>query len=599
MHQNGTRYEWLVTFDQAPLPAIPKWLIAKPAEKKPIKDLYSGSYTGSRNDTLARLTGSWVNDGGTFQEILEQALVWNQVNKPPLSEAEVKKTVQSIFDTHNRKYDIEPAPLPDDLLTVATFDYDLLPSTLQPWIKDICDRMQCPPDFVAVAVMTALGSVVGRKVGIRPQGLTDWTVTPNMWALAVGRPGVMKSPALEAALSPLKVLAAKANETYSQAHDDFQVEQRATKLRMEASEKAARVKLKQDPKADLSAVLAVPEQDEPTLKRYLVNDTSPAALGELHRQNHNGFLVHRDEMVSLLRSLDREDQAEGRGFYLTGWNGDSAYTFDRIGRGMNLHIPAVCISLLGGTQPGRLSGYIDQAVKGGSADDGLIQRFGLIVWPDVNTDWKNVDRHPDSDAKRQANKIFDLLDKLDAQEIGAQQDTDCDGNPDGMPYLRFDNEARELFLGWREDLESRLRGGDLHPALESHLAKYRKLVPGLALVLHLAEGNRGPVTAKATLQALAWSEYLETHAQRAYTSATQPRTSTAKAIVKHIRNNDLSDHFSGKEVWRPGWSKLTDRSQVSDALRLLVDYGWLFESHDKETGGRPSTTYKVNPKVMS
>jgi putative DNA primase/helicase len=304
-------------------------------------------------------------------------------------------------------------------------------------------------------------------------------------------------------------------------------------------------------------------------------------------------------MVSLLRSLDREDQAEGRGFYLTGWNGDSAYTFDRIGRGMNLHIPAVCISLLGGTQPGRLSGYIDQAVKGGSADDGLIQRFGLIVWPDVNTDWKNVDRHPDSDAKRQANKVFDLLDKLDAQEVGAQQDTDYDGNPDGMPYLRFDDEARELFLGWREDLESRLRGGDLHPALESHLAKYRKLVPGLALVLHLAEGNRGPVTAKATLQALAWSEYLETHAQRAYTSATQPRTSTAKAIVKHIRNNDLSDHFSGKEVWRPGWSKLTDRSQVSDALRLLVDYGWLFESHDKETGGRPSTTYKVNPKVMS
>ena len=493
----------------------------------------------------------------------------------------------------------EPQPLPDGLRPVMPFDFDLLPSPLRPWIQDICDRVQCPPDFVAVAAMAALGSVVGRKIGIRPQELTDWTVTPNQWALVIGRPGVMKSPAIEVALAPLKMLAAKAYESFVEEDKEYQVEQRAAKLRYEANEKKARAKLKKDSNADLSAVLAVPEQDELALKRYLVNDTSPAALGELHRQNHNGFLVHRDEMVSLLRSLDREDQAEGRGFYLTGWNGDSAYTFDRIGRGMNLHIPAVCLSLLGGTQPGRLSGYINQAVKGGSGDDGLIQRFGLIVWPDVTTEWEDFDKAPDCDAKNHAYKVFSLLDTLNPEEIGAQQDTDFDGNPDGMPYLRFDDEARAVFLEWRQELESRLRGGDLPPALESHLAKYRKLVPGLALILHLAEGNGGPVTTRSTLQALAWSEYLETHAQRAYSSATQPNTSTAKAIIRHIKNGDLPSQFSSKDVWRPGWSKLTDRAQVSDALRLLVDYGWLFEIHDKETGGRPSTSYKVNPKVMS
>jgi putative DNA primase/helicase len=38
------------------------------------------------------------------------------------------------------------------------------------------------------------------------------------------------------------------------------------------------------------------------------------------------------------------------------------------------------------------------------------------------------------------------------------------------------------------DLEKRLRG-DLHPALESHLAKYRKLVPALALICHLVDGG--------------------------------------------------------------------------------------------------------------
>jgi hypothetical protein len=32
--------------------------------------------------------------------------------------------------------------------------------------------------------------------------------------------------------------------------------------------------------------------EKPILKRYVANDTTAAALGELHRQNPNGVLVH-------------------------------------------------------------------------------------------------------------------------------------------------------------------------------------------------------------------------------------------------------------------------------------------------------------------
>ncbi|MDO9450681.1 MAG: DUF3987 domain-containing protein, partial [Rugosibacter sp.] len=105
-----------------------------------------------------------------------------------------------------------PAPLtlPAGLLPVMAFDFALLPDTLTPWARDICERVQCAPDYVGVAIMAGLGSIIGRKLGIRPQARTDWTVTPNQWALVVGRPGVLKSPALEAALSPIKRLAAMA-----------------------------------------------------------------------------------------------------------------------------------------------------------------------------------------------------------------------------------------------------------------------------------------------------------------------------------------------------------------------------------------------------
>lgn len=492
----------------------------------------------------------------------------------------------------------DPQPLPHGLPPVAAFDMALLPDTLAPWAGDISDRMQCPPDFVAVAIMAGLGSIIGRQVGIRPQQCTDWVVVPNQWALLVGRPGVLKSPALEAALAPIKRLAALANDAYQDESKDFTVMAKQAKLKAVEGEKSASKVLAKDPGADVGYLLASEEPQPPTLKRYIAVDSNAASLGELHRQNPNGLLVHRDELVSLLKSLDREDQAEARGFYLTGWNGDSSYTFDRIMRGLNLNIPGVCLSILGSTQPGRIAEYIRHAVKGGVGDDGLIQRFGLLVWPDTNGAWRNVDRWPDSNAKRTAFQVFEAMDHLNPEAIGAQCETGIDGEPEGLPFLRFLQDAGGLFLEWRTDLEARLRSGDLHPAMESHLAKYRKLVPALALTLHLAGGSAGPVSEHATLQALSWAEYLETHAHRAYASVTMPEVGTAKAIIARIRKGDLARTFSSRDVWRPGWAGLSDRAEVADALSMLVELDWLMATKI-ETGGRPGTEYTANPRGIA
>ncbi|MBI9083354.1 MAG: DUF3987 domain-containing protein [Desulfobacterales bacterium] len=489
----------------------------------------------------------------------------------------------------------EPMPLPDGLPPVAAFDFQLLPETLQPWAADITERMQCPPDFVAVAIMAGLACVIGRRIGIRPQESTDWTVTPNQWAMLIGRPGVLKSPAMEAALSPLRRLAAVATEEYLKELSEYEVVKVADKLRAEAAERAARAALKNDAGADLTRILDIEQTEAPTLKRYMTNNSTAAALGELHRLNQNGLLVFRDELVSLLKMLDQEENAEDRGFYLTGWNGDSPYVFDRITRGMNLYIPAVCLSLLGSTQPARIAQYVKGAVNG-TGDDGLLQRFGLIVWPDTSGDWKDVDRWPDGEAKRQAHKVFERLAGLNPHAVGAKQDKGIDGEPEGVPYLRFDPAGLDLFREWRRDLEARLRSGDLHPAFESHLAKYRKLVPGLALIIHLANGASGPVARPAVLRALAWAEYLETHAKRLYASVTTPDASTARLIVKKIRTGALPTVLTVRDIYRPQWAGLTDKETIKAGVKLLVDRDWLIETR-KNTGGRPSFEYRSNPKT--
>jgi len=483
----------------------------------------------------------------------------------------------------------EPKPLPNGLAAVAAFDLDFLPTAVSVWVADISDRMQCPPDYVGVAAMTALGSLIGRKFGVRPQRQTDWTEVPNIWALVVGRPGAMKSPALAEAMKPLNRLDAQARETNDTAAKAYELEVEMFKLAKEGATKEARAALKKGVSFEASK-LAVDEPQEPSPRRYVVNDCSYESLGEILADNPNGVLAFRDELVSLLKTLDREDNAAARGFYLSAWNGAGGYTFDRIIRGKT-HIEGACLSLLGSTQPGRLAEYIRRA-SSGAGDDGLIQRFGLMVWPDQNPEWKNVDRYPDSAARTAAFEAFQRLDELDADSIGCERDAF-----DALPFLRFDDAAQGHFEEWRASLEARLRADDMPPALESHLAKYRKLVPSLALICHAADAGQGPIGEISLTRALAFAEYLETHVRRAYGAANQAEVAAAKAILGKIKRGELVDGFSARDIYRREWANLSDREQVQAGLDLLVDHDWLAQQATP-TAGRTRTAYLVNPRGL-
>ena len=105
VHPLGHQYRWVrdKSLDDLPFAELPEMIFCRnPQDKTPLKELYNGVDKGQRNDTLARLTGSWVNDGLAFEECLEMAHSWNSKNNPPLPEREVERTVRSIFSTHHR-----------------------------------------------------------------------------------------------------------------------------------------------------------------------------------------------------------------------------------------------------------------------------------------------------------------------------------------------------------------------------------------------------------------------------------------------------------------------------------------------------------------
>ncbi len=492
----------------------------------------------------------------------------------------------------------EPLPIPSALLPVMPFDVALLPAALAPWVADIAERMQCPPDFPAVGVMVAASSVIGRKATIAPQRFDDWHVVPNLWGVAVGRPGCMKSPALAAALVPLDRLAAIAADRHKEALRDFEIRAKLEGMTGKAVEgRAQKLVAKGDIEAAerlLAEAADTEGEGKPALRRYKVNDATMEALSEILIDNPWGTLAYRDELHGLLRSLDREGQEGARAFYLQGYDGNQGYTSDRILRGKNRHIDAVCLALLGGIQPGKLRAYIHDAVSGGAGDDGLLQRFGLLVWPDVDKDWRKVDRWPDTEAKRQA---FETFQKLDALAPGV----DSDGKEVPAVY-RFTDDAQALFYEWRAGLETALRSDDHHPAMESHLAKYRKLVPALALVCALAD-SKSEVDDKDLLRALAWAEYLQTHAERAYAVGMRPETDGATALLAKIRAGAVADGFKPCDVYLKGWSYLSTPEAVRAAAQMLTDLGHLRLVVNRQgagtSGGRPSVSFQINPATLA
>ncbi|WP_295430037.1 YfjI family protein [uncultured Thiodictyon sp.] len=484
-----------------------------------------------------------------------------------------------------------PEPLPSGLPAVAPFALDLLPAALRPWVADIAERMQCPPDYPAVSAMVTLAAVVGRQMAIRPKCQDDWTVTPNLWGAVVGRPSLLKTPAIQEAIRMIDALEANARQVFDHENTNYEA---ALLVHKETSKEAIKrvskaVQAKDAARAHSIALEAVQEPPPPVRKRYKTHDATVEKLGDLLRENPRGMLLYRDELIGFLKSLDQDGREGSRAFYLEAWNGTGGFTFDRMGRG-TVEIAGACVSIIGGIQPGPIGDYMVSAIRGGIGDDGLVQRFQLAVWPDATRDWHNVDRWPDTAARDTARAVYERLDCIDPDALHATRE---DG--DALPWVRFDEAAQREFNAWREVLEHRLRDDDLHPCLESHLAKFRSLVPSLALLCHLADvPEGGPVGLASAQRAMAWVEYLETHARRIYAPAMA--VDMAAALELDRRMQSLPAPFTARDIYRKGW-RFLDLKGTSDALAVLVEFGRI-RADDGEAQGRPTTRYTVHPSLV-
>ncbi len=553
------------------------------------------------------------------------------------------------------EYDALPTPEPIriTLLPVPPLDPELIPAPFRGWIADTAYRMQCPIDFCAVGAIGILAAVVGAGIGIKPKRKDDWLIVPNLWGGVIGPPSKKKTPALAEmvkALGRLETLATDGTQQAKASAADPETKVRQKLLETELKE-AIKAEIEADRIAKAATAYAtvsngstlddanLDDSETPPTKRkapsrqrrhsaparsvaeiklemagmnappagtlqarFRTNDATIEALHDLLSTNPRGILVFRDELVGLLRGWDKQGREQDRGFYLEAWNGQGNFPLDRIGRG-HVICDNMCVSILGGTQPDKLRNYLYQARI---ENDGMMQRFQLLTFPDVQPFEHMVDEYPDAPARERAFAIIETLARTDFERVAPP------GTYDKTPCLRFaDDGAQDLFIEWYERLHrEKLENPDEAPLIVEYLSKQPKTMASLALLFHLVDRAEaiaagavaGPVSLAAAARAADWCAYLEAHARRIYALAGNLQSQAAAALAERIGKgqlDELSDTgFTPRDIYRKAWSLLDDREIVDQALTELVDAGWLLRDVQPAAWQqRGHVRYRVTPKV--
>lgn len=526
--------------------------------------------------SICQLPG--LSDGGDVVDWLKsqkELKGWDGFSpiEPEVAEY-LKVRLLNLIEKHQQPYSIAVPEDPEqvdeiqlmDASLVPPFPADAWPPLIWDWCQECAASMRIPPDFCCATLLVVFASLIGRKRQIRPErNNVKWVITPNLWGLIVGRSGLLKTPAMKQMLSGLDDLIQVTMEKYQR---DLQA--------YELQKEHARVN-------------KLPLPSLPPLKRYKTEDPTIEALGPILRDNPQGLLLFRDELPGWLKSINKKGQENARAFYLETWNASSNFTSDRIGRGL-IHIPFMCLSVFGGTQPGPIASYVSRMRSGDDNDDGFLQRFQVMVWPN-SIPWKPYKGNLDEELERDIKRIFQSLDQMTFDEKG---------NP---VILEFSDEAQKLFDEWQAGIQPRIRSDELPDYMASHLSKYPKLLPSIALILELVQGaihqiHPQSVSVNSFLMAKRWCEYLEPHAWKVYHCDQVSLVENAKKLISKVQSGKLPNGFTVREVHHGRhWSGLADSVQVQKACDYAEARKWLIKQQQASTVGRHTDRYYLNRQI--
>jgi len=458
---------------------------------------------------------------------------------------------------------------------VESFPIDVLPPPARHLAEEASRSIGCPVDFAAGATLAVAAGAIGRSVSLLLK--PGYFASSSLFVAIIGKASSGKSPALECVASPVYAI-----------DRDLTAEHAAAELRWKAECDALGPK----PKA-----AELPPRPRP--RRIDIDNLTLEKLPGLLSDNPRGLLMVRDELSALMgsfgqfkggRGTDKED-------ILSAWSGKRIIK-DRVGddNAVPLRSPHPCLSIVGGTVPASLPGFVDLSRPG----DGFIERF-LFIQPDPS------DVPEDEDEAG----ISEIATAEWAALVGRLWNRPMNG---GDPHVaRLTPEARKARKRLRAAHAREMNDPGFNPSLEAAWGKLSAYADRLALVLGLMEHASDPTANPLTVPDVAerhienaWrlAAYFKSHARRVRAGSDPtgagPHAAEVGAIVEWLRDGRRTA-FTERDVKRARpWIepealvKSLSHLAKSNAIRPQ-------EASQVPAGpGRPSSpAYSVNPDLLA
>lgn len=507
----------------------------------------------------------------------------------------------------------EPEPIEVQSKTAMALTPEMVPVYLREYVFSEAQQRCTRPEYIFALLLAAIESLIGGDCAVKVRKHSTWCAYPLSWSVIIGPPAANKSAAVSAIrelLAPLKQRAdmkrASLMPDFEVARAEYESTKRAIAKAREAVNNAALlgqdeaggkklpdIETLRKKELDLKPPKAPPEI------RYFFDDATYQKLQALCVDNPRAMHLLKDELSSWLQTLSDPANAELRTFWLEGANGNATRTSDTLGRGS---VEAARYNLIasGGTQPDRIIPFIRNAAKG--SNDGLLQRFRLITFPD-SASVDDTDRPPDLSARTNVADILSRIDQLNYSQEGA---CEVEGCP--VPAFTFDADALELAEEWRRGIKAKEKqaSDDGNGMFAEFLVKSLSFVPTLALINHVlsiaaagefSKGSYPEIGAESVTQAIQTADFFFSHADKFWNLAFKNATSSEVLLAEKIIKGNLKDGFTVRDITRNCWSGLSESREIEGACEYLVSKGWLKVEDRAGKVGRNTTRYTINPQV--
>lgn len=394
---------------------------------------------------------------------------------------------------------------------------EVFPEKVQQIILDLAAQENYLAEYTAVSFLSAIATALGNTYHVQIKG--NWETNAALYIILVGRPGLGKTPPLEAAFTPIR-------------KSDYE-KYILFKSLMEAQSAQAEDKSKRDDKAS-----------RPILVRTIVSDFTPEALMRAHDDNKRGIVILVDEIMGMFNSVNQYNHGQLIEQLLTAYSG-GALNVTRMNCPIPIHIERPCINIVGTTQTKR----INELFKKGYKDNGLIDRM-LFVMPKSQkiSLWISVDNEADGRTNA-ASRWEMIVNKVLSLDYAHQE-----GGEEEMPtILKLSPEARILFFDWWNNILSKVNAVNDDNEVESRVMKRSTNTARLALIFQTmrwacGESHLQHVDVDSVKSAIRMSDYFE----ECYDHITKVVAEDAIDILPKEMLAQLPESFTSKDAIAKG-----------------------------------------------